>query len=176
MRALCLLVKFVGVFHALLSHLSAGGQQLAVTEDGGKRVVQFVRNSGDQLPDRRQLLAVEQLLLSAAQVFVGLTSLLIENRALDGARNLAADGNEQVHVSRRKLPRRAAADHQASDNAVFGPQDDDVRGGNLLVQLDIAENRRQGQTLGGEKRGVHRLDMLPQLRVHGDGRKVLCEF
>src|SRR6266436_2693270 len=76
-----LLVKFVGILDALLSHLSAGGQQLAVTEDGGKRVVQFVRDTGDQLPDRCQLLAVEQLLLSAAQVFVGLASLHRESSA-----------------------------------------------------------------------------------------------
>ena len=105
---------------------------MAVTEDGGKRVVQFVRDPGDQLPDRRQLLAVEQLLLGAAQIFVSLASLLIENRALDSAGNLAADGDEQVHVGRGELPRRAAADDQTSDNVVFGPQDDHVCGSNLL--------------------------------------------
>src|ERR1700674_731919 len=138
-----LLVKFVGILDALLSHLSAGGQQLAVTEDGSKRVVQFVRDPGDQLPDRCQLLAVEQLLLGTAQVFVGLASLLIENRALDGVGNLAADGDEQVHVGRRKLPGRAAADDQTSDDAVFGPQDNDVVGNNLLFYLGVAENLRQ---------------------------------
>src|SRR5437016_12359109 len=95
MRTLGLLVKFVGILDAPLSHLSAGGQQLAVTEDGGKRVVQFVRDPGDQLPDRRQLLAVKQLLLGTAQVVVGLASLLIEDLALDGVGNLSADSNEQ---------------------------------------------------------------------------------
>src|SRR5207253_9340005 len=94
--ALCLLVKFVGVLHALLSHLSAGGQQLAVTEDGGKRVVQFVRDPGDQLPDRRQLLAVEQLLLGAAQIFVGLASLLIENRARSEERRVGKEWTSRV--------------------------------------------------------------------------------
>ena len=49
-RPLGLLVKFIGVFDSLLSHLSAGGQQLAITEDGRQRVVQFVRDAGDQLP------------------------------------------------------------------------------------------------------------------------------
>src|ERR1700687_3257174 len=141
--ALCLLVKFVGILDALLSHLPAGSQQLAVTEDGGKRVVQFVRDTGDQLADRRQLLAVEQLLLGTAQVFVGLASLLIENRALDGARKLAANGDKQVHIGRGKLSGRAAADDQTSDDAVFGPQHDDVSVNNRLFELDVAENRRQ---------------------------------
>src|SRR5260370_5810665 len=171
-RTLGLLVKFVGILDALLSHLSAGGQQLAVTEDGGKRVVQFVRDARDQLPDRCQLLTVEQLLLGAAQVFVSLASLLIEDGTLDGAGNLAADGDEQVHVGRRELTRRAAADDQTSNNAVFGPQNDDVFRNKLLPCLDVAENLRQRQALDGKKLRVRSLDVLHQLRLHGDGWKL----
>src|SRR6266849_1431874 len=174
--ALGLLVKLVGILDSLLSHLSTGGQQLAVAEDGGKRVVQFMRDAGDQLPDRRQLLAVEQLLLGAAQVFVGLASLLIENRALDGAGNLAANSDEQVHIGRRKLPRGAAADDQAADDAVFGPQNDDVRREKLLFDLGVTENRRKRQTLSGKKRRVRRFEVLHQLRLHRDRRKVPREF
>src|SRR6266852_5735337 len=165
--ALCLLVKFVGILDSLLPHLSAGSQQLAVAEDGGKRVVQFVRDAGDQLTDRRQFLAVEQLLLGAAQVFVGLASFFIENRALDGAGNLAADGDEQVHVSRRKLPRGEAA-----DDAILGPQNDDIRRKKLLSCLDVAENLRQCQALYGKESRVHSLNVLHQFRFHGDGRKM----
>jgi len=62
-------IKFVSVLDSLLPHLSAGGQQLAIAEDGGQRVVQFVRDSGNQLPDCCQLLAMEQLLLSTAAGF-----------------------------------------------------------------------------------------------------------
>src|SRR2546425_9346910 len=168
--ALRLLVKFIGVLDSLLSHLSAGGQQLAVTEDGGQRVVQFVRDSGDQLPDRCQLLTVEQLFLRAAEVFGGLASLFIEIRALDGAGNLAAHGNEQVRVGRRNLPRRAAADDEAADDPVFGPQNDDVSRKKLFSCLDVAENLRQYQALNGKERRVRTLNVLHQLRLHGDGQ------
>ena len=38
-RALGLLVEFIGILDPLRSHLPAGGQQLAVAKDGGQRVV-----------------------------------------------------------------------------------------------------------------------------------------
>src|SRR6266436_2677565 len=171
-----LLIKFVGVLDSLLSHLSAGGQQLAVAEDGGQRVVQFVSDSGNQLPDRCQLLAMEQLLLSTAQVFISLASLLIEIRAFNGAGNLAAHRDEQVDVRRRKLPRGAAADDQAAYNPVFGPQDHDVSGQKSFSCLNVAKNLRECQTLYGKERRVRSLNALHQLRFHGDGRKILSEF
>src|SRR5260370_26159129 len=171
MGALGLLVKFVSVLDSLLPHLSAGGQQLAVTEDGGQGVVQFVRHSGDQLSHGCQLLTVEQLFLRAAQVFVGLAGLFIEIRALDGAGNLATHSNEQVHVGWRKLPRRAAADNHTADDPVFRPQDDDVNRLELFSCLDVAENLRQYQALHGKERRVRNLNVLHQLRFHWNGWK-----
>src|SRR5579859_227274 len=44
-RTLRLLVKLFRVFDALRSQLPAGGQQLAVAKDGGKRVVQFMSDA-----------------------------------------------------------------------------------------------------------------------------------
>src|SRR5260370_42601197 len=105
MGALGLLVKFGSVLDSLLPHLSAGGQQLAVAEDGGPRVVPFVRHSGDQLSHRCQLLTVEQLFLRAAQVFVGLAGLLIEILGLEGAGKLGTPSKEQIPPARTKLPR-----------------------------------------------------------------------
>src|SRR5437660_3168670 len=174
--ALRLFVKFVRIFHALLPHLSAGSEQLAVAENGGKRVIQFVRDSGNQLTNGRQLFAVEQLFLRAAQVFVRLARLFIENGALDGAGNLAAYGDEQVHVRRRELALCPAAYHQTANDSVFGPQDDDVGGKELFSCLGIAENLRKRQTLRGKKHGVHRADVLHQFRLHGNRRKITREF
>ena len=125
-------------------------------------------DAGDQLADRRQLLAVKQLLLGAAKIFISLASFLIEDGALDGTGNLTTDGDEQVHVGRRKLPRGAAAHDQAADDAVLGPQNHNVGINNLFFCLGIAENWRQGQSLCGEKRRMDGPDVLHQLRLHGD--------
>src|SRR5437762_14151339 len=41
-RALCLLIKLFAVFQALRTHLSAGTEQLAVTENRSERIVQLM--------------------------------------------------------------------------------------------------------------------------------------
>src|SRR5256885_7450669 len=70
---------------------------------------------------------MQQLLLRAAQVVVGLTGLLVQHSAVDSAGNLATHGDQQVHVGGRELPESAAADDQPADDAILGPQDYDER-------------------------------------------------
>src|SRR5215469_12534638 len=92
-RSLRLLVKFFGVYDASGPQLTDGSQQLAISQDGGKRVVQFMSNAGDELANRGEPLAVEQLFLRFAKVLVGLARFFVKNGTIDGARNLAADSN-----------------------------------------------------------------------------------
>ena len=91
--ALRLLVELFRILDPLLAHLPAGGQQLAVAQNGRKRVVQFMGDNGYELSDRSELLAMEELFLGAAQIFTSLASFFIQNRALDGAGDLAAGGD-----------------------------------------------------------------------------------
>jgi len=79
----------------LLAGLFTGRQQLAVTQNGRQRIVQFVRHSRDELSNCRHLLALQQLLLSAPQVFVRLFGLVVEQSPVDRARNLAAYRDQQ---------------------------------------------------------------------------------
>src|SRR6266849_8665013 len=59
MRALGLFVQFICVLDALWPDLSAGGQELAITENRSERIIQLMRHSGYQLSHRRHILAVE---------------------------------------------------------------------------------------------------------------------
>ena len=68
MSALRLLVKLFGVFDSLRAHLAAGAEQLAVAENGGERIVEFVSDAGNQLSDGGHFFAVQKLFLSAAKV------------------------------------------------------------------------------------------------------------
>src|SRR5712691_1351842 len=111
---------------------------------------------------------MKQLFLRAAQVFIGLASLFVEDGALDGAGDLTADGDEQVYVGWRKFAGRAAAHDKATDDAILGPKDDDVGSHNLFFQLCLAESRRQRQTLGRKKSRMNGLDMLQQFGLHGN--------
>src|SRR5208282_3545010 len=163
-RSLGLLIELLGVFDSLRAHLAAGDEQLAVAEDGRERVVELVRHAGNQLSDSRHLLAVQELLLRATQVVVGLPGLLVECGAFDGAGELAADGDQQVNVSRRELLWRSAPNRQASDNVVLRPEDHDIGGQEFFFSLRLAKNCRQRQSLHRKKRRVDRLDMLKQIR------------
>src|SRR5260370_11635295 len=116
---------------------------------------------------------MEQMLLSTAQVFISMASLLIEIRAFNGAGNLAAHRDEQVDIRRRKLPRRAAADDHAAYNPVFGPQDHDVSGKKSFSCLDVAKNLRKCQTFYGTQRGRRSLNALHQLSFHAHERHIL---
>src|SRR5215470_8925379 len=142
MRALSLLVEFFGVFDSLRPQLAAGRQQLAVAEDGGKGIIQFVGHARNKLANRGKSFAVQQLLLGLPEVFISLARLLVKNRTLDSTGNLAANGNEQVYVRGRKLARRTAAHHKTADHPVLRPKDDDVRASDSFFGLCVAENRR----------------------------------
>src|SRR6266705_2129002 len=115
---------------------------------------------------------MKQLFLRAAQVFVGLASLFVKDGALDGARDLTADGDEQVYVSGREFAGCAATHDKAADDAILGPKDDDVGSHNLFFQLCLAENRRQRETLGRKNSRMHGLDVLQQFGLHGNRRTV----
>src|SRR5690349_15813318 len=125
-------------------------------------------DAGDELPYRRKPFAVQQLFLCSAQVFVSLTCLFIKYGAIDGAGNLAANRNQQVHVCRRKLPRRASSHHEAADDAVLGPENHNIRGGNSFFDLRVAKNGGQWQTLCRDESRVRVLDVLQQLGLYGN--------
>ena len=105
MGALRLFVQFIGVLDSLRTDLSARGEQLAVAENRRERIVQLVRYAGNQLPDGGHLFAMKQLLLRSAQIVVCLPSLFVQDTAIDGVRNLAADCDQQIDIGRRKFSR-----------------------------------------------------------------------
>ena len=57
-----------------------------------------MRDPGDQLPDRRHLFTLQQLLLRVPQVFIGAAGFFVKADFLDGGGQLAADGDQQVFV------------------------------------------------------------------------------
>ena len=119
---------------------------------------------------------MQQLFLCPAQVFVSLACFFIKYGAIERAGNLATDGNEQVHVCRRKLPRRASSHDQTADDAVLGPENHNICSGNSFFDLGVAKNGGKRQALGRNKSGVCILDVLQQLRLHGDRWKMAGVF
>src|SRR6202000_307690 len=69
-RALRLFVKLVGVLDTLRADIGTRREQLAVSENSGERVVEFVGDAGNQLANGRHFFAVKQLLLRSAQIVV----------------------------------------------------------------------------------------------------------
>src|SRR6185503_2392990 len=105
MRALSLLIKLVGVLDSLLAGVGIRGEQLAVAENRGERIVEFVSDARNQLADGGHFFAVQQLFLSPAEIVVGRSRFFVEQSAIDRVRDLAPDGDEQVDVGRRELTR-----------------------------------------------------------------------
>ena len=105
MGALGLFVQFVGVLDSLGTDLTAGGKQLAVAEDRRQRIVQLMRHAGNQLPDRGHFFAMEELLLGPPQIVISLPGLFIQDAAIDGVGDLAADGDQQIDIGGRKFSR-----------------------------------------------------------------------
>ena len=171
-----LLVQFFRIFDALRRQLPAGGQQLAISKNGGKRIVQLMGDTRDELTHRGKSFAVKQLFLCPAEVFVSLASFFVEDRTIDRTGNLTADGNEQVHVGWGKLARSARSHDETADHAVLGPENHNVSGGNSFFDLRIAKNRRQREALSGDKGCMRVLDMLQQLRLHGNRGKMARVF
>src|SRR5215510_10582624 len=129
-------------------------------------------DAGDELTYSRKPFAVQQLFLCLAQVFIRLTRLFVKDKAIDRAGNLASNGNQQVYVGRRKLARRASTHDEPANHAVLGPENYNVRGGNSFFDLGVAKNSGKQQTLRGNESGVGILDVLQQLRFHGDRGKI----
>ena len=97
MRPLRLLEQFADVI--LRARVQAFGlEQLRVAQDRGQRIVQFVRDAGNQLADGRHLFALQQLFLRLAQIFVSAAGFFVEADLFDGGGQLPADGDQQVLV------------------------------------------------------------------------------
>ena len=64
-RAVGLLDEQLGVAPHVLGQALVGAQELAERDDRRERVVQLVRDAGDELADRLHLLGLEQFLLQA---------------------------------------------------------------------------------------------------------------
>src|SRR5215467_7443177 len=176
MSTLRLLVQLLAVFETLGADLAARSKQLAVAQNRRQWVVKFMRHTRDQLADRSQLFAMQELLLRAAEVVISLARLIVEKRPFDGAGDLAAGGNQQVNVSGRKFPGRSAANDEAAYNFVLRPQDHDVRSDNLFGALHFPEDRGERQALDRQEGGVHGFDVLQQLRLHPGRGEAACEL
>ena len=80
------------------SRLFVGGhlrEQIGEPDDGGQRVVQFVRHAGHELPDRRKLLALHELRLGALEggdgfLQLGPRGLQVFRHAVEALREVAA--------------------------------------------------------------------------------------
>ena len=171
-----LFIEFCGVLKFLRAGLRAGGEQLAVAENRGERIVEFVSYAGNQLTDGGHFIAMQQLFLRAAKIFVSLFGFVVEQRALNGAGDLAAHGDKQVDVSGRKFTRRAAADEQPPDHAILRPQNDDVSGSDTFLAVQIAQGVRQWQSMGRNEGGMHGVDMMQNIRSQRNGWNALGNF
>jgi len=75
--ALCLLEELAHEVGGVIVE-SFTFEKLRVAENGGQRIVEFVGHARNKLSDGRHLLALQQLFLSLAQIFVGAAGLLVE--------------------------------------------------------------------------------------------------
>ena len=100
-------------------------QELREAHDAGERVVQLVRDAGDELADAGHLLGLEQALLREP----GLRALGVE--ALDGLREVGGHGEVAVALLLRERARAADAEH-AGDGAA----DDERR---VLVGVGLVD-------------------------------------
>ena len=104
-------------------------RQLGKIVDEVERVLDFVRDAGGELSERRHLLRLHQTVLSAAQIDQrGLgggaraAGFLEQPRVLDGEHGLAGEGLHQGDEVGREAVLGAPADHQAADNGVVAQQ------------------------------------------------------
>ena len=119
-----------------------------------------MRHAGNQLADRGHLFTVQELLLRFAQIVVSLPRLFVQQRPLNRMRCLTANRNQQIHVRRRELARRARANDQRAHHSIFRPEDHEVGRDDLLLALCFPKDRRQRQALHREKRRVDSLDVM----------------
>ena len=122
MRSLCLLEQFGDEICRSFAQVLRF-QQLRIAQNCSERIVQFVRNSGNQLADGGHLFALQQLLLSASQVVIGAAGLLVQPDLLNGGGQLPADCNQQVFVICAVFAVFAAADSHDAHRLVFTPKE-----------------------------------------------------
>src|SRR3989454_2186460 len=147
MRAVGLLWKLLVVLDACRADVVTRGQQLAIAEDGRERVIQLMRYARNQLADGGHLLALNQLFLRPAEIFIGLPRLLVQERFLDGGGKLRAGRGQQVQIGGGEFDERPASHHQASQDAAPGPQEHPPSYLNSPLFVAIPEDRWKRQTL-----------------------------
>src|SRR5260370_303296 len=103
MCALGLLVKLLYVLDAGRADVVTRGQQLAIAEDGRERVIQLMRDARNQLSDGGHLLALDQLFLRPAEIFIGLSRFLVQERFLAAGAKLRACCGQQVPIARSNI-------------------------------------------------------------------------
>ena len=119
MRALRLFVQFFDVVRAARIGEFFGLQQLAVTENRRKRIIEFVSYAGDELANRRHLLALEKLFLRERKALISVLRFFEEQRLVDRCGDLISHGCQEIQFRWRKLAVLAASDHQNSHDAIF---------------------------------------------------------
>src|SRR5215813_15199330 len=163
-----LLVQFGNKFlHMQIQRLAL--QQLSVAADRGERVVQFVGDSRNQTADSGHLLALQELFLSAPQIFVRLSGFLVKLDFVDGGGNLASDGDHNVFFGRPELAGGTAAGAKHAQNFSFSPQDHPYQ---PLESLSLdefpRERRRTSYHIISDDLGMVSLDALDQFRRHDE--------
>src|SRR2546426_12406659 len=123
MRAVGLLWKLLVVLDACRADVVTRGQQLAIAEDGRERVIQLMRYARNQLSDGGHLLALNQLFLRPAEIFIGLPRFLVQERFLDGGGKLRAGRGQQGQIGGSGFDERPGSHHPASEDAALGPPD-----------------------------------------------------
>src|SRR6267154_4530114 len=79
-------------------------------------------NPGDQLANGRHFLALQQLLLRAAKIFVSAAGFLIELHLFDGGCQLAADRDQQVLIVAGVVAILLARNTHDADGLVLAPK------------------------------------------------------
>ena len=170
MGALRLFVEFFQILRAAALDEFLGLQQLAVTKDRGERIVQLMRDPGDQLAHRRHLLALQELLLGTSQRVVSFARFFEQQRFVDGGGDLVADGRMQIQLGGGERSRIAVAHDQHPHDAILGPQDHDLRFLNSFLVVQLANFLRQRGQRAGQQRGpgLANLIELAWRNLHGE--------
>ena len=78
-------------------------------------------HAGNQLAHRRHLFALQQLLLGAAQIFVGPSGFVVELNTVNGSGKLPAHGDHYAFIRRAEFVNGAAAGAENAKDLFLAP-------------------------------------------------------
>src|ERR1700685_3665108 len=159
MGALRLLVQLLEILRAARIDEFFRLQKLAVSKDGGERIIQLVSYARDELAHGGHFLALQELLLSETKRVIGLAGLFEQTRLLYGGGDLIRGSGEQIEFGGGKFPQATRAHEENANDAIIRPQDDHLGGLETLIVPEIAKQFGQRGSGTGKDRGMN----LPHL-------------